>query len=131
MGERGTRQEEHLGKDNSPEVWNLDTEEEGRERTEELGEGVAHLPRTAVVCMVIGVVWCVCVVSGVFSSVAQSPQSSLLFIGLQQPGFPNPLELLQVYSNSCPVSQVMPANHLILWCPLLLPSNLPHQGLFQ
>ena len=40
---------------------------------------------------------------------------------------PNP----RVYSNSCPLSQVMPSNHLILCCPhLLLPSILPSIRVF-
>ena len=37
---------------------------------------------------------------------------------------PCPLPSPGVFSNSCPLSQVMPSNHLILCCPLLLLPSL-------
>ena len=40
--------------------------------------------------------------------------------GLQYPRLPCPLPTPRAYSNLCPKSLVMPSNHLILCCPLLL-----------
>ena len=46
--------------------------------------------------------------------------------GLQYTRLPCPLPTSGAYSNSCPSSQVMPSNHLILCCPLFLqPSIVP------
>ena len=46
--------------------------------------------------------------------------------GLQYTKLPCPLPTSGAYANSCPSSQVMPSNHLILCCPLFLqPSIFP------
>ena len=46
--------------------------------------------------------------------------------GLQHDRLPCPSSTPGVCSNSCPLSSVMPSNHLILCCPLfLLPSIFP------
>ena len=46
--------------------------------------------------------------------------------GLQHARPPCPSPAPGVYSNSCPLSQLMPSSHLILWRPLLLlPSIFP------
>ena len=42
--------------------------------------------------------------------------------GLQHARLPVLHHLLEVCSNSRPIESVMPSNHLILYCPLLLPS---------
>ena len=42
--------------------------------------------------------------------------------GLQYSGLPCPLPVPEVCSSSCP--SVMPSNHLILCCPLLLPPSI-------
>ena len=49
--------------------------------------------------------------------------SSLQPHGLQHSRTPCPSPTLACYSNSCPLSQVMASNHLILCLPLLLPSS--------
>ena len=57
-----------------------------------------------------------------FRSVAQScPTFCDCVHGLQHTRPTCPSSTLRIYSNSSPLSPVMPSNHLILWCPLLLP----------
>ena len=48
--------------------------------------------------------------------------------GLQHARPPRPSSIPRVYLNSCPLSRMMPSNHLILSCPILLPSNFPKIG---
>ena len=53
-------------------------------------------------------------------------------LGLQHGRPPSPSPIPRVYSNSCPSSLVMPSNHLILCCPLLLlPSIFPSIRVFS
>ena len=58
-----------------------------------------------------------------FSSVPQSCPNSLWPHGLQHARPPCSTPTPRVYSNSCPES-VMPHNHLIVCCPLLLPPSI-------
>ena len=52
--------------------------------------------------------------------------------GLQCTRLPCPLPSPGVFSNLCPLSQVMPSDHLILCCPLLfLPSVFPSIRVFS
>ena len=52
--------------------------------------------------------------------------------GLQHPRLPSPSLSPRVCSSLCPLSPVMPSNHLILCHPLLLlPSIFPSISLFQ
>jgi len=52
--------------------------------------------------------------------------------GLQHDRLPCPSSTPGVCSNSCPLSSVMPSNHLILCCPLfLLPSIFPNFRVFS
>ena len=52
--------------------------------------------------------------------------------GLQHSRPPCPSPTPRVYSNSCPLSQWLPSNHLILCCPLLLlPSVFPRTRVFS
>ena len=44
--------------------------------------------------------------------------------GLQSARLPCPSLTPRAYSNSCPIKSVMPSNHLILCCPLLLPLSI-------
>ena len=62
-----------------------------------------------------------------FSSVQFSRSvvsNSLRPHGLQHTRPPYPSPAPGIYSNSCPLSQVMPSNHLILCHPLLLPPSV-------
>ena len=63
-----------------------------------------------------------------FSSVAQSCLT-LRPHGLQYARLPCPSPTPGPYSNSCRVGE--PSNHLILCCPLLLPSNFPSIRVFS
>ena len=57
---------------------------------------------------------------------------SLRSQGLQQARLPCPSLSSRVCSNSCPFELVMPSNHLILCCPLLLlPSIFPSIQVFS
>ena len=49
---------------------------------------------------------------------------SLLPHGLQHARLPCPSPTPGVYSNSCLFESVMPSNHLVLYCPLLLPPSI-------
>ena len=52
--------------------------------------------------------------------------------GLQHARLPCPSPSPRVCSNSCPSSQLMPSNHLVLCCPLLLlPSIFPSIRVFS
>ena len=51
--------------------------------------------------------------------------------GLQHARLPVLHHLLEVCSNSRPIESVMPSNHLILYCPLLLPSIFPSIRVFS
>ena len=70
-------------------------------------------------------------VSVQFSSVAQSCLT-LWPHGLQHTRLPCPLPTPRVCSNlSVMMKSVMPSNHLILCCPLLLPSIFPSTRVFS
>ena len=59
-------------------------------------------------------------------------QDSLRPRGLQHVRPPCPTPTPRACSNSCPLSSVMPSNHLILCCPLfLLPSIFPNFRVFS
>ena len=58
---------------------------------------------------------------GKFSSVASN---SLRPHGLQYTRIPCPSPTPEAYSNSCRFESVMPSNHLILCCPILLPPSV-------
>ena len=51
--------------------------------------------------------------------------------GLQHTKLPCPSPSSGACSNSCPLSSVMPSNHLILCCPFLLPSVFPSIRVFS
>ena len=77
----------------------------------------------------------ICICLSCFFSSAQFSYSvvsnSLWPHGLQHARPPYPSPTPRVYSNSCPLSQLMPSNHLILCHPLLLPpSILPNIRVF-
>ena len=75
-------------------------------------------------------VTCWWLTSLLFSSVAQLCPT-LWPHGLQHARLPCPSPTLGACSNSCPWKLVMPSNHLILCCPLLLlPSVFPSIGSF-
>ena len=50
--------------------------------------------------------------------------------GLQHARLPCPVPTPETYSNSCPLSEWWPSNHLILFNPLLLPSIFPSIRVF-
>ena len=56
-----------------------------------------------------------------FSSVPQSCPTLFYPHGLQHARPPCPSPYPGAWSNTCPWSRLMPPNHLILCCPLLLP----------
>ena len=70
--------------------------------------------------------------ASLFSSVSHSVMSdSLQPHGLQHTRLPCPSPTPRAYSNSCPSELVMPSNHLILCCPILLPSIFPSIRVFS
>ena len=87
-----------------------------------------HLCKTCV-CACVCVCVCARVLSVQFSHSVMS--SSLRHHGLQHTRPPCPSPTPGVYSNSCPLSLVMPSSYLILCRPLLLlPQSLPASGSF-
>ena len=68
-----------------------------------------------------------CVTSVQFSC---SVMSNSATYGLQHASLPYPSPTLGVYSNMS-IESVMPSNHLILCCPLLLPSIFPNIRIFS
>ena len=70
--------------------------------------------------------------ASLFSSVSHSVMSnSLQPHGLQHARLPCPSPTPRAYPNSCPSELVMPSNHLILCCPILLPSIFPSIRVFS
>ena len=67
-----------------------------------------------------------------FSSVAQSCLTLCDPMDCSTPGLPVHHQPPRAYSNSCPIELVIPSNHLILCCPLLLlPSIFPSIRVFS
>ena len=76
---------------------------------------------------------CSCVAGGRWCSVqlSHSVESNPYWThGLQHARLPCPSPSPGAHSNSCPLSQ-MPSNHLVLYCPLHLPSIFPSIKVFS